>query len=184
MRSPLLPAAVALLLLSACETQPFPRSWDPPETALLPDGCAALQGVYLDGASPQSFGLIELLSGNPSSSPARRLHADRVQLTMPAAGALKAEAYLGATVVATLHFSASEQTLTCRDDSAELAVGGMWADEGMFGVSKVRLALHKDRQGNLLLRREERGVGVYGVLPIPGGATNWYRFRPAPAASP
>jgi hypothetical protein len=181
MRSPLLPlAAAALLLLSACETQPFPRSWDPPETALLPDGCAALQGVYVDGASPQSFGLIELLSGRP----AKRLHADRVQLTMPAAGALKAEAYLGTTNVATLHFSESEQTLACRDDSAELAVGGMWAREGMFGVSKVTLALHKDRQGNLLVRQEERGVGVYGILPIPGGATNWYRFRPAPPSTP
>jgi hypothetical protein len=54
----------------------------------------------------------------------------------------------------------------------------------MFGVSKVRLALHKDRQGNLLVRQEERGVGFYGVLPVPGGATNWYRFHPAPASTP
>jgi hypothetical protein len=98
--------------------------------------------------------------------------------------ALQADASLGATFVATLHVCASEQNLTCRDDGAALAVGGVWAREGMFGASKVRLALHKDRQGNLLVRQQEHGVGFYGVLPIPGGCTNWYRFRPAPASTP
>lgn len=164
--------ALPLLIVSGCANQPFPSNWAKPETALPADGCSGLSGTYANGATLPA--LFDVLSAYPNT----RTQADRVELKVPDSGILTAVAYNGGEPVGELRFSKHDQSLVCRADGADVLAGGLWARESMWGYSKIKISLYKDKDGNLLASNQESGVGVYGLIPLPGSSTNWYRFPP------
>lgn len=175
MQSPallLLVLALPLLIVSGCVNQPLPSNWAKPETALPADECSGLSGTYSNGATLP--GLFDILSAYPNT----RTQADRVELKVPDAGILAVVAYNGGERVGELRFSEHNQSLVCRADGADVLAGGLWARESMWGYSKIKISLYRDKDGNLLASNRESGLGVYGLIPFPGSSTNWYRFPP------
>ncbi len=159
-----------VLAISGCGTQKYPSNWTEP-IANLPDGCLALAGDY-DGsisAGPSRMGLNDILSGyhNP------RYGIEKVTIRFPARGILDVVAGPG---IHEYQFSEKDKTLICGPGGAELFVNGGWMDQEVAGVSHIKVTLSKDKDGYLIVKREEAGVAFYGVIAIPGGDTNWYRF--------
>jgi hypothetical protein len=164
--------AVPLLILAGCATEPFPSNWAQPQAALSPDGCSGLSGTYANGATAESAGLFHTLSRYPHT----RTQTDRVVLSSPDAGVLTVAAYNAGERVGELQFSEHEQTLACRPDGVDIHTAGPWLKDSMWGYLEMTISLYKDEDGNLLARNQESGVGVYGVIPMPGNMTSWHRF--------
>jgi hypothetical protein len=164
--------ALPLLILTGCATQPFPNDWAQPQAALSPEGCSGLSGTYANGATEESAGLFHTLSRYPHT----RTQADRVMLSMPDAGVLTVAAYNSGERVGELRFSEQEQTLACRPDGADIHTAGPWLKDSMWGYLEMTISLYKDKDGNLLAKNQESGVGVYGLIPMPGNMTSWHRF--------
>lgn len=167
-----------LFMLSGCaEIQQYPDNW--PKPILLSGGCSDLIGIYHGTVTVEDYrvNLVEILEGYTRKP---KKHGDRVELTVPKIGTLKIVAYDNKTVVNELKFSEQDKTLSCGSMEAVLAVfKGMVAQEGVLAHSTTTVSLSKDKDGYLIVKSDESGIGSYGCLiPFSVKQRRWYRFAP------
>jgi hypothetical protein len=163
-----------LLFLSGCaDIQEYPKDWPKPDSNLQA-GCSALIGSYY------AYDREELSSLAGAVYPRQSEWADWVVITVPKKGTLEIVAYRrDTTVVAQRQFSEQDKTLSCEATEAVLSgYGGFVGREGVWGHSKFKRTLGKDRDGFLIVKVEESVIGGYGIFPLIGSQTKWVQLRP------
>ena len=172
--------AFPLLALSGCnDIQEYPSNWAKPTVAFSSE-CSDLVGSYyeLDSGGSQ-IGLVHILSGYAREP---KENADHVQLTMSERGTLNIVAIHEKTVITEYKFTEQGSSLSCSPVGAVITISnGRLANQGVLGYSKISARLSKDKEGYLVVRREESSIGAYAIIPIVGKSGKWYRFRPYPS---